>query len=188
MKTFLKTIEDRVEEAIGFTRTKLSQLRGGNTTTGMVSTFLDDIRVDYYGEPTRLIEVASISLPNPQMIHVVVWDQGMAKPVEKAIEQAKLGLATNRDGNTIRIPLPLLTKEKREEIVKLVRRLGEDGKVSIRQIRKDSKAQLDVLSKEQSMGTDEVTAVWKQAEEVFSSGIKLVDLAVASKEKDVWAS
>lgn len=188
MKTFLKTIEDRVEEAVGFTRTKLSQLRGGNTTTGMVSTFLDDVRVDYYGEPTRLIEIASISLLNPQMIHVVVWDQGLAKPVEKAIEQAKLGLSTNRDGNTIRIPLPLLTKEKREEIVKLVRRLGEEGRVSIRQIRKDSKTQLDALAKEQCLGTDEAASVWKSAETIFSSGIKQVDLAVANKEKDIWAS
>lgn len=185
---FLEEIKKRVKDAVEFTKVKLSQLRGGNTTNGMVSTILDEIRVDYYGESTKLIELASISLPNPHMIHVVVWDQGMAKSVEKAIEQAKLGLATSRDGNTIRIPLPLLTKEKREEIVKLVRRLGEDGRVSIRQIRKDSKAQLDILCKEKGMGEDEAAAVWKQAEDIFASGIKQVDLAMANKEKDVWVS
>ena len=159
----------------------LAKLRAGRASTNL----LDGVRVDYYGTPTPLAQMANVSVPEARLLTVKPWDKTQMKAVEKALRESDLGLNPQPDGDIIRIPLPPLTEERRREFVKIARKYGEECKVTIRKARHEA---LDVLSELDDNGEasqDDVERAKKKAEETVSEGGKAVDSMVSAKEKDI---
>jgi ribosome recycling factor len=154
----------------------LTKLRAGRATTGL----LDGIRVDYYGTPTPLSQMAHINVPEPRMLVVKPWDKSATKSVEKALRESDLGLNPQVDGDIVRIPLPPLTEERRKEFVKIARKYGEECKV-----RHDAIDMLNQIETDGEASSDEVDRAKKKAEETVADGTKTVDTMISHKEKDI---
>lgn len=174
----LKTANGKAHDAL---KRELSRLRTGRANPAM----LEGVRVDYYGVPTPISNMATISVPEPRMLMVKVWERGQAKAVDKAIREADLGLNPQVEGELLRIPLPMLTEERRREIAKNARKHGEECKIAIRKARKDAKDMIDAMVKDGDTSEDEGDAAWKKAEEFVAAAVKVVDDIVAAKEKDL---
>jgi ribosome recycling factor len=159
----------------------LTKLRAGRASTNL----LEGIRVDYYGTPTPLAQMAHVNVPEPRLITVKPWDKTQMKPVEKALRESDLGLNPQIDGDIVRIPLPPLTEERRKEFVKIAKKYGEECKVSIRKARHDAIDMLSQLEGEGEASADEVDRGKKKVEESVSEAVKVVDAMIAHKEKDI---
>lgn len=160
---------------------ELSKLRAGRANTQL----LEGIRVDYYGTPTPLSQMAHINVPEPRMITVKPWDKGVMKAVEKALRESDLGLNPQTDNDIIRLPLPPLTEERRKEFVKLAKKYGEECKVTIRKGRHDALDMLKSIEEGGEASSDDVDRAKKKAEETVAEGVKQVDTIVSHKEKDI---
>lgn len=174
----LKTSIAKAHEAL---KRDLGKVRTGRANAGM----LDTLRVDYYGTPTPIGQMAAVNVPEPRMITVKPWDKSAVKLVEKAIRDSDLGLNPQVDGDLIRLPIPPLTEERRKEMVKVAKKVGEECKVAIRKVRHDA---LDLASGVEADGgasADDVDRAKKKAEELVAEGIKVVDSIIANKEKDI---
>lgn len=169
---------DKAHEAL---KRDLAKIRAGRANPAI----LDGVRVDYYGSPTPLKQLASISVPEPRMLVLKPFDRSQMQVVEKAIMEAQLGLNPSNDGELIRIPMPPLTEERRKDLVKVARKSGEDCKVSIRKARHDAKDMIDSLQKEGEVGEDDADRARKELEEVVKNGTVAVDEIVAKKEADI---
>ena len=162
-------------------RRELAKIRTGRANPDI----LDSVRVDYYGTPTPLKQVASISVPEARMIMLKPFDRTQITAVERAIMEAQLGLNPSNDGEVIRLPMPPLTEERRKELTKVARAKGEDAKVSIRASRHDAKDMIDAMKKDGDVGADEADRAQKELEEVVKGGTAKVDEIVAKKERDI---
>ncbi len=160
---------------------ELAKVRTGRAAAAM----LDSVRVDYYGTPTQLSQMASINVPEPRLLTVKPWDKTAIKLVEKAIREAELGLNPQPDGDLIRVPVPALTEERRKELVKLAKKQGEEAKVAVRNARRDALELLGDLAKDGEASEDEVDRAKKKAEDLVADGTKQVDSLVGAKEKDI---
>ena len=169
---------DRAHEAL---RRDLAKIRAGRANAGI----LDGVRVDYYGSPTPLKQLASISVPEPRMIVLKPFDRSQMQAIEKAIMEAQLGLNPGNDGELIRVPMPPLTEERRRDLVKVARKSGEECKVAIRKARHDAKDMIDSLQKEGEIGEDDADRARKELEEVVKTGTQKVDEIVTKKEADI---
>ncbi|MGH7270406.1 MAG: ribosome recycling factor, partial [Polyangiaceae bacterium] len=168
----------RAHEAL---KRELVKLRAGRASPSL----LDGIKADYYGTPTVLTQMAHINIPEPRLMIVKPWDRTAVKAIEKALRESDLGLNPQVDGDCVRIPLPPLTEERRRDFVKIARKYGEDCKVGLRKARHEA---LDVLAQLESDGSssaDEVDRAKKKVEELVQESVKLVDAAIAHKEKDI---
>ena len=174
----LRASSDKSLEAL---RQDLAKVRTGRAHPSM----LDGIRVDYYGTPTPLAQMATVNVPEPRMITVKPWDKGQVKAVDKAIRETDLGLNPQVDGDLIRIPIPALTEERRKDMAKLIRKNGEECKVAIRKHRRDAIEMVDSAEKEGEVSGDDAERGRKKVEEVVSELVKQVDTIVAAKEKDL---
>jgi ribosome recycling factor len=159
----------------------LSKLRAGRATPNL----LDGIRVDYYGTPTALAQMAHINVPEPRLLTVKPWDKSQIKAVEKALRESDLGLNPQSDGDIIRLPLPPLTEERRKEFVKIARKYGEECKVTIRKARHEALDMLGVIDGDGGASADEVDRAKKKAEETVAEAVKHVDTMIGHKEKDI---
>jgi ribosome recycling factor len=159
----------------------LAKLRAGRASTNL----LDGVRVDYYGTPTPLAQMANIAIPEARMITVKPWDKSVIKQVEKALRENDLGLNPQTDGDLIRIPLPPLTEERRREFVKIAKKYGEECKVTLRKARHEALDMLTEMDDEGEASQDDVERGKKKAEELVSDAVKVVDQLVAAKEKDI---
>ncbi len=168
----------KAEEAL---RRELAKIRTGRANADI----LDGVRVDYYGAPTPLKQMASISVPEPRLIVVKPFDKTVLAQIEKAIMQGQLGVNPSNDGEVIRIPMPPLTEERRKELVKVARAKGEDCKVAVRKARHDAKDMFEALDKDGEIGQDEADRAKKKLEERIKAAGSAVDAIVASKEKDI---
>ncbi len=177
----LEELQSGIDKAHEALRRELSRLRTGRANADL----LDGIRIDYYGSPTPLKQMATISVPEARMLTVKPFDRTQIAVVEKAIMQADLGLNPQNDGELIRIPMPPLTEERRKELVKVARKNGEDAKVAIRKARHDAKDMLDEVEKEGQASRDDVERGKKKLEEAVQTGTTRVDDIVARKEKDI---
>ena len=160
---------------------ELVRLRAGRASASL----LEGIRVDYYGTPTPLAQMAHINIPEPRLITIKPWDKTQVKAVDKAVRESDLGLNPQIDGDLVRIPLPPLTEERRKEFVKIARKYGEECKVGIRKARHDA---LDLLAQIESEGessADEVDRAKKRVEELVQDAVKQVDTLITHKEKDI---
>ncbi|MBX3248738.1 MAG: ribosome recycling factor [Myxococcales bacterium] len=181
LRETLDELKNAIEKAHDALKRDLARIRTGRANADI----LDTVRVDYYGSPTPLKQMASISVPEARLITVKVFDRTQIGIVEKAIMQAQLGVNPSNDGELIRIPMPPLTEERRKELVKVAKSKGEDCKVAIRKARHDAKDMIDSLEKDGDVGADEADRGRKEMEEIVKGGTGRVDELVAHKEKDI---
>jgi len=177
----VKDLSDSIGNSHEALRRDLSRVRTGRASV----TILDGVRVAYYGTPTPLNQMATLAVPDPRMIVVNPWDKSATADIEKAIIQADLGLNPVNDGNLIRLPIPSLTEERRKELVKVVRRAGEDCKVAIRNHRRDANELLKGIQKDGDISEDDLHRSLDEVQKRTDAGTKKVDDMVASKEKEV---
>ena len=146
---------------------------------------LDGIRVDYYGTPTPLAQMATVNVPEPRLLTVKPWDKGQVKVIDKALRESDLGLNPQTDGDLIRIPIPALTQERRKDMVKLIRKNGEESRVAIRMQRRDAPEMMKQLEDDGEVSADDAERYRKKVEESMVDIMKHVDQILAAKEKDL---
>ncbi len=177
----LDELKDGIHKAHESLKRELARIRAGRANVDI----LDGVRIDYYGSPTPLNQLASISIPEPRLIVLKPFDRSQIQAIEKAIMEGQLGLNPSNDGEIIRLPMPLLTEERRKELVKVARKVGEEAKVAIRKVRHDAKDMIDSLQKEGAVGEDEADRARKELEEIVKGGAGEVERIVGKKETDI---
>ena len=160
---------------------ELSSLRTGRANAAM----LDLVKVDVYGQQMPINQIGSITTPEPRIINIQVWDQNNVPLVDAAIKKSELGLNPQIDGQLIRLPIPELNEERRTELKKLIKNMGEKCKISIRNIRRDANEELKKLLKSKKIGEDEEKSFEKNVQTITDNHIKIVDDKVSSKEKEI---
>lgn len=180
-KDILKDAEDRMKKAVEVVRSELAKIRTGKATTAL----LDAVRVDYYGNPTPLNKIASVSTPDVHTIAIQPWEKSLIPHIEKAILQSNLGLNPVNDGNVIRVPIPPLNEERRRDLVKLVKKFGEDGKIAVRNVRRDAIEHLKKAEKNEHLSEDERKRGEQEAQKLTDKYIKDIDMLLAQKEKEI---
>ena len=181
MEEVLSDLKQEMEKTVkGFTN-ELKRVRTGRASTAI----LDGIKVDYYGNPTPLNQLATVSAPEPRLIIIQPWDAGSIGDVEKAILKSDLGLTPQNDGKVIRITIPNLTEERRKELVKMVRKMSEDFKVALRNHRRDSIEFLKELKKEKEISEDDYFRLHDKVQEITDEYIKSTDEILVEKEKEI---
>ena len=171
----------KMDKAIEVFSKELSSLRTGRANAAM----LDLVRVDVYGQQMPINQIGSITTPEPRMINIQVWDQNNVNLVDAAIKKSELGLNPQIDGQLIRLPIPELNEERRTELKKLIKSMGEKCKISIRNIRRDANEELKKLLKSKEIGEDEEKSHEKNVQAITDKHIKIVDDKVSSKEKEI---
>ncbi len=177
----LSNAAHRMDKSIETIRGEFNTVRTGRASTAL----LDRIAVDYYGQPTPLQQLATISAPEPRLLSVQPFDPSSLKAVEKAIMESDLGLTPSNDGRVIRLPIPQLTEERRKELVKLVHHMAEEGRVAIRNVRRDTNHHLKELSDSGEIGKDEEHRAEERAQKLTDEHIKLIDELLAVKEAEI---
>jgi ribosome recycling factor len=158
----------------------------GKVRTGRASlSLLDDVRVDYYGTPTPLNQVGTMAVPEPRMITLQPWEKNLIPEIERAILKADLGLNPASDGQLVRLAFPPLTEERRKEMVKQVKRMGEDAKVAVRNARRDANDTLKKLEKDKEISEDDLKRGEREIQELTDDFVSRIDEVIADKEKDL---
>ena len=173
------------DEKMGKTMNNLAEEFGGIRAGRANPHVLDKLRVDYYGTPTAIQQVANVSVPEPRMIQIQPWEASMVKEIEKAILTSDLGINPTNDGKTVRLLFPELTEERRKELAKDVKKKGENAKVAIRNIRRDANDSFKKLAKEEDVSEDEIKQLEDQAQKMTDKYIADVDRAVEAKTKEI---
>ena len=173
--------EDRMEKTLSSTQIELGKVRTGRANPAM----LDAVKVDYYGAKTPLKQVANIGVPEPRMILIQPWDKSVLSEIEKAIQMADLGITPNNDGHVIRLPIPPLTEETRKDLVKVVHSLGEEGKIAIRNIRRDAIDQLRKAQKDHKISEDEEYNAGIDIQELTDKYTEKIDEVIKAKETEI---
>ena len=170
-----------MSKAVEHVRLELIKIRTGKATTNL----LDGVKVDYYGTPTPLNQVGNISTPDYHTITIQPWDKSIIGLIEKSILMSDLGLNPSNDGNIIRIPIPALNEERRKEIVKLCKKFAEDGRISVRNIRRDENEKLKKTEKSDHFSEDERKTAEAEIQKLTDRYIKDIDELLAVKEKEI---
>lgn len=170
-----------MEKAVKALKKEMTKVRTGRASTSM----LDDVRVDYYGVPTPLSQVATLSAPEPRLLTVQPWEKNLLPDIEKALFKADLGLTPSSDGQLIRLPVPALTEERRREMVKIIKRMAEDAKISVRNARRDANETLKLLEKEKEITEDDLKRSEKDVQQVTDDFVATIDAVVQNKEAEV---
>jgi ribosome recycling factor len=174
-------LKDRMGKSIESLKREYSRLRTGRASVSL----LDGIRVSYYDTPTPLNQMASLAVPEPRLIVIQPWDKTAIEDIEKAILKSELGLTPMNDGKVIRISIPPLTEERRKELVKVARKMSEENKVSIRNIRRDANEMLKDLKKEKEITEDDLFRSQEEVQKATDQFISQVDELCAAKEKEI---
>ncbi len=181
MSADINEIKRRMEGALKSLHTEFGGLRTGRANASL----LENIQVDAYGSMTPLNQVANISIPEPHLLSVQVWDKGNVKSVEKAINAAGLGVNASADGQMVRVPIPPLSQERRVELTKVGKKYAEEAKVSVRNVRRDGMESLKALEKSKEISEDERKKREADIQKATDEMIKKVDDALAIKEKEI---
>lgn len=177
----LKDTEVKMEKTLSSLKTDLNKVRTGRASLSL----FDDIRVDYYGTPTPLNQVATLAVPESRLITIQPWDTSITAEIEKAVLKSELGLTPSSDGKIIRIPIPRLTEERRKELVKVVKKMAEAAKVALRNIRREVNDQLKGLEKNKKISQDQLHQMMEKVQISTDKYIEKVDAALAAKEKEI---
>ncbi len=180
-KPDLKSYRDRMDKSVASLKEDYAGLRTGRANAGL----LDPVQVEAYGSTSPLNAVAAISVPEPRMISVNVWDKGMVVAVEKAIRAAGLGLNPIVDGQTLRIPVPPLTEERRKDLVKLAGKYAEQQKIAVRNVRRDANDDLKKAEKAAEISQDEQKKMEAEVQKDTDAAIKRIDEALKAKEVEI---
>ncbi|HET9437933.1 MAG TPA: ribosome recycling factor [Gaiellaceae bacterium] len=181
IEDFLADAKRRMDRSIEATHHEFNSIRTGRASPAL----LDRITIDYYGTPTPLKSLASISAPEPRLLVVQPFDPGAIKNIERAIQESDLGLTPSNDGKLVRLPIPALTEERRKDLVKVVRRVAEDGKVAIRNVRRDVMQHLKELVVNGEVGDDEERRAEAQVQKITDEHTKSIDDLLKAKEAEI---
>lgn len=181
VKDILKNTSEKMDKAVEHVRNEFIKIRTGKATTNL----LDGVKVDYYGTPTPLIQLGNISTPDYHTITIQAWDKTTIPLIEKAILSANLGLNPSSDGNLVRVPIPALNEERRKEIVKLVKKFAEEGKIAVRSIRRDAIEHLKKTEKEEHISEDDRKHGENEVQKLTDKHIKDIDDLLTIKEKEI---
>ena len=177
----LSDIDQRMDRTLDAFRRDLSQLRTGRATPSLI----ENLSVDYYGSATPLKQIASISAPDARAIMVQPWDRGSLREIEKSLQRSEMGFNPSNDGNVITVPIPPLTNERRQEMVKLLRRKSEDGKVSLRNVRRDGLETLRKMERDKAISQDDNRRAQDQLQKVTDGHTKQIDETASAKEAEI---
>ena len=174
-------LEERMDKALEALQHEFATIRTGRANASL----LDGIVVDYYGVPTPVAQMATVSVPEPRMLTIQPWDKSTLKDIEKAIQMSDLGLVPNNDGALIRLNIPQLTEERRKELVKLVHKRTEDARVAVRNIRRDGNDSLKKEEKKDGISEDQVKKAMDDVQTLTDKKMEEIDRLIAVKEKEV---
>jgi len=180
-KPVLSRYRDRMEKTVSTLKDEFASLRTGRASAGL----LDQVMVEAYGATTPLTSVASVSVPDPRSITVSVWDRGVAVSVEKAIRNAGLGLNPVVEGQTLRVPIPPLTEERRRDLAKLAGKYAEQQRVAVRNVRRDANDDLKKAEKDGVINQDEHKRMGDEVQKLTDEAIKHIDGALKTKEQEI---
>jgi ribosome recycling factor len=177
----LKQLDARIDKAIEAFQRDLTKVRTGRAN----ATMLDGVRVDYYGTPTPLNQIGTVSVPEARLIIVKPWEKNMLKPIEKAVREAGLNLNPASDSDVVRIPIPALTEERRKLLVKEIKQITEDAKVAVRKHRREANEELDKGEKAGSVPKDDAAAAKKKVDAAIEKSTKNIDVIFDKKQKEI---
>jgi ribosome recycling factor len=178
-----KNAEVKMRKSLDSLKADLGKVRTGRAHTGL----LDHVMVDYYGSPTLVTQVANVTLVDSRTIGVQPWEKNMIGKVERAIRDADLGLNPSTNGELIRVPMPMLTEERRRDLIKVVKAEGEDAKIAVRNIRRDANHALKELLKKKEISEDEERRMQDETQKLTDRFVLEIDQALAAKEVDLMA-
>ena len=178
-----KTTEQKMQKSLDALKADLGKVRTGRAHTGL----LDHVTVDYYGNPTLITQVANVTLIDSRTIGVQPWEKNMVGPVERAIRDADLGLNPATNGDLIRVPMPMLTEERRRDLIKVIKSEGEDAKIAVRNIRRDANHSLKEALKNKEIAEDEERRTQDEIQKLTDRFVTEIDKVLAVKEADLMA-
>jgi ribosome recycling factor len=178
-----KNVEQKMNKSLEALKADLGKVRTGRAHTGL----LDHVMVDYYGSPTPVNQVANVTLTDARTIGVQPYEKNMVGPIEKAIRDSDLGLNPATNGDLIRVPMPMLTEERRRDLIKVVKGEGENAKVAVRNIRREANEQLKKLLKDKQVGEDEERRAQEDVQKLTDRFVAEIDKALQVKEADLMA-
>lgn len=177
----IKDAKQRMDKTVEAFRNEIAKIRTGKATTAL----LDGIKVDYYGTPSPLNQVGNVTVLDAHTIAITPWDKSMIQLIDKAILGSDLGLNPISDGTNIKIPIPPLTEERRKDLVKLVKKFGEEAKVALRNVRRDANDHLKKMEKEKKITEDELKEAEKETQKLTDEHITKIDEIIKHKEKEI---
>ncbi|NTW76596.1 MAG: ribosome recycling factor [Syntrophaceae bacterium] len=174
-------LQDDMEKIISALDKSFSRVRTGRASVSL----LDGIKVDYYGAPTPIAQVATLSVPESRLIVITPWDVTALGAIEKAIQKSDLGLVPSNDGKIIRLSIPPLTEERRKELVKVVKKMAEEAKIKLRNARRDANEELKDAKKNNKMAEDQIYTAQDEVQKLTDTSIQKIDKILALKEKEI---
>lgn len=180
-KELLHNTEEKMKKTLEAVTREFLEIRTGRASPGLV----EGLHIEYYGTPTLLKQLASISVPDPHLITIQPWDVTAIAEIEKAIMKSSLGVMPSNDGKMIRLSVPALSKERRQELVKVIHKMSEEGKVSLRTIRRDAKESLEKLEKDKGISEDDKFRGIDELQKIVDKYIAKIDEVLKNKEKEV---
>ena len=181
MSEILKKCKESMEKRVKSLEGELKQVRTGRASVSV----LDNVRVDYYGNPTPLSQVATMSTPDARTITIAPFEKKLIAEIEKAIQKADIGVQPTNDGNVVRLPFPALTEDRRKDIVKNIKKIGEEAKISVRNIRRDSNEEVKKQEKDKKISEDDRKKLEADIQKQTDAFIKMIDDKLVVKEKEV---
>lgn len=178
-----KNIKEKMDKSINVYNEKLSEVRAGRANPAI----LNKVKIDYYGTPTPINQVAGVSIPEARLIVIQPWDASILKEIEKAIIASEIGINPNNDGKVIRLAFPELTEERRKELVKEIKKMAEEAKVAIRSIRRDAIEEAKAEQKEGNMTEDELKQAENEIQKLTDNSVEEIDKILGNKEKEVMS-
>lgn len=183
MKEQMNTAKAKMEKCIKSLEHEFTTIRAGRANPAV----LDKVFVDYYGAPTPVNQLAAISVSEARVLVIQPWDAGALKPIEKAIQTSEIGINPTNDGKVLRLVFPQLTEERRKELVKQIKKMGEEGKVTIRSVRRDTMEKFKAMKKNSEITEDDLKNCEKDVQNLTDKFVAEIDKAVAEKEKEIMS-
>ena len=180
-ENIFQKLKDEMEKIITSLDKSFGRVRTGRAFVSL----LDGIKVDYYGVPTPIVQVATLSVPESRLIVIAPWDISIIGSIEKAIQKSDLGLMPSSDGKVIRLSIPQLTEERRKELVKVVKKMAEEGKIKLRNVRRDANEELKDLKKKNKMAEDELFSAQEEVQKLTDNYIEKTEKILTTKEKEI---
>ncbi len=181
MNQYVEDAKHRMDKSIEAFRSEIAKIRTGKATTAL----LDGVKVEYYGTPTPLSQVANVSVLDAHTLSITPWEKSLVGEIEKAIMTADLGLNPANDGTNIRVPIPPLTEERRKEYVKLVKKFGEDSKIALRNIRRDANDHIKKQEKSKDISEDQMHDYENEVQDITNQHVKMIDELIKHKEEEI---
>jgi len=181
MRPEVKEFDERMQKSVAVVAEEFAAVRAGRANPAV----LDKITVDYYGTPTPIPQVGSVSVPEPRTLLIQPWDASILKGIEKAILASDLGITPSNDGKCIRLAFPQLTEERRRDLIKQVKKIGEDGKVAVRNIRRDALDKFKAMKKKSEITEDDLKILEDETQKITDKNCKDLDVMTEKKEKEL---